>query len=248
MKDQLSISVAIAVYNGEKYITEQLESILCQLEENDEIVISYNESIDNTFFILMQFVKRDSRIKVFKCDEKGIISNFENAIAHSTGDIICLSDQDDVWMSDKRKTIVDKFKDDEVVALLHDCDYYDSKFNVIIRSAYDRGVKNGTLYNILKNSYQGSCMAFRSCLKNVILPIPRNIAMHDQWIGIISNLKGTLLIVNNKLIKYRRHDDVMSPDDERLPILKKIRFIFSISYELVKRIWVSKQWREKNDK
>lgn len=236
MSKELSMSVAIAAYNGEKYISEQLDSILSQLSIEDEIIVSYNESTDNTLSILMDYTKQDSRIRVLRCEEKGIIPNFENAIAHTTKDIICLSDQDDVWVNNKRDTILKCFQDKDVIAVLHDCDYYDSNFEHVIRSAFDRGVRNGTIYNILKNSYQGSCMAFRCCLKKTILPIPRNIAMHDQWIGIIADMTGSLLIINNKLIKYRRHDDVMSPDDKRLPITKKLYFIFCITYELIKRM------------
>ena len=92
----LKISVCIASYNGEKYIKEQLNSILCQLEERDEVIISDDSSTDNTVQIIESF--KDKRIKIFREQKfKSPIYNFENAISKATGDIIFLSDQDDIW-------------------------------------------------------------------------------------------------------------------------------------------------------
>lgn len=230
-----SVSVAIAVYNGEKYIQDQIDSILVQLESSDELVISYNESNDNTNKILQDNAKRDCRIKVYTCQEKGIIANFENAIRLCSGDIIFLADQDDVWMKNKISVVKNIFLDQDVVAIMHNCDYYNENLSSVSAEAYDRGVKNGTIRNILRNSYQGSCMAFKKELLKAILPIPRNIAMHDQWIGIIANIVGKEIIINDKLIKYRRHENVMSPDETRVPIDKKIKYIINISVMLYKR-------------
>ena len=93
------ISVCIATYNGEKYIKEQLDSILPQLKKLDEIIISDDKSKDKTLKIIKTL--NDSRIKIFTNPKKGLISNFENAITKSSGDYIFLSDQDDIWHENK---------------------------------------------------------------------------------------------------------------------------------------------------
>ena len=90
------ISVCIATYNGERYIREQLDSILSQLSLDDEVIISDDGSKDSTIEIISSYL--DSRIKVFKNNGKhGYVGNFENALNHSSGDFIFLSDQDDIW-------------------------------------------------------------------------------------------------------------------------------------------------------
>ena len=99
--DEKRISVAMAVYNGERYIAQQIDSILRQLGINDELVISYNNSSDNTWNVITKYSEIDNRVKCFKCEEVGVIANFENAIYNCSGEIICLSDQDDLWAETK---------------------------------------------------------------------------------------------------------------------------------------------------
>jgi len=98
------ISVAIATYNGEKFIQRQLQSILEQLDENAEIIISDDGSSDNTLTVIKNF--NDKRITVLRNPEKGLIKNFENALKHTTGNIIFLADQDDVWVKGKVTTMI----------------------------------------------------------------------------------------------------------------------------------------------
>lgn len=231
-----TVSVALAAYNGERYIGEQLESILMQLDEKDEVVVSLNDSNDKTKQILDDYQRRDSRIKIYECKEKGIIPNFENAIRHSKNEIVFLSDQDDVWEKDKIRVVLKSFdRDKEVMAVMHDCFYYDSNLKTILGSAYQRKVYDSTFLNIIRNSFQGSCMAFRRRIIDAVCPIPRNIAMHDQWIGIVAKKIGKIDIIPDKLIKYRRHENVMSPDDKRVGMALKIKYIIAISVSLVKR-------------
>ena len=90
-------SVAMAYYNGAKYIDEQIRSILANMEDADELIISVDDASDGSETILQNWAQNDPRIRIIKGPGKGVVKNFENAIKHCRGDIIFLSDQDDVW-------------------------------------------------------------------------------------------------------------------------------------------------------
>src|SRR5690606_26359089 len=98
MREQ-KISVCMATYNGENHIEEQLESILKQLKDNDEVIISDDGYSDKTIELIKGF--NDPRIKLFLNSFRNIILNFEFALSKATGDFIFLSDQDDIWYDNK---------------------------------------------------------------------------------------------------------------------------------------------------
>lgn len=231
-----SVSVALAAYNGEAYIKEQLMSILGQLSASDEILISLNPSTDHTKDVISSF--HDPRIHVHTCKEKGIIANFENAIRHCQNDIIFLCDQDDVWMQNKVSEMLKCFTDDVVLAE-HDCLYTDEALHETGQTLFHKlHPCTGFLRNYVQNSYQGSCMAFRKELVKYICPIPRDIAMHDQWIGLIAEKKGNIVFLDEPLMLYRRHSGTGSADDH-IPFMKKIEYMIRLLkpyHERVRRI------------
>ncbi|MCD7893155.1 MAG: glycosyltransferase family 2 protein [Erysipelotrichaceae bacterium] len=234
--DNNFISVAMAVYNGEKYINEQIQSILCQLSDNDELIISINDSTDNTLKVLNELYSNDKRIKIYFCEEKGVISNFENAISKCNGKYIFLSDQDDIWQENKVIEMMRYLTKADNILVLHNTEIVDSNLNLLNKSLFlEAKAKRGVFKNIIKNSYQGCCMAFNASLKKYILPIPRNIAMHDQWIGIIAEIYGTVYLLDEKLILYRRHEDNVTTG--RINVIKKIYYIFILVSSLIKRFF-----------
>jgi glycosyltransferase involved in cell wall biosynthesis len=203
----MKISVAMATYNGKKYVADQLDSILKQLNPEDEIIISDDSSNDGTFELLKSYQQKDKRISVYTNKNKGIISNFENAITNCNNEIIFLSDQDDIWLDNKVEIIKECFFDEKVTLVLSDCYVTDGELNIINDSFFEiRKTRIGIINNIIKNSYIGCAMAFRKELKSVILPIPEEIPMHDSWIGILAEMYGKVLIIPDKLFYYRRHD------------------------------------------
>lgn len=210
MKRDYAISVAMATYNGEKYIKEQLDSILKQLKERDEVVISDDGSSDNTLSIVESY--KDKRIKVIDGPKKGVKQNFANAIENCTKKYIFLADQDDIWENSKVEKVLDTFEREKCICVVHDCVAFDSDTNkIVLDSFYDfRKSKSGICKNIWKNSYIGCCMAFDSIIKEKILPIPDNIEMHDQWIGILAEKCGKSVFVRDKLLRYRRHENNVS--------------------------------------
>ncbi len=236
MKRDYSISVAMATYNGEEFIKKQIDSIIVQLNPDDEIIISDDGSTDHTISIVKSY--KDKRIKVIAGPKKGVKQNFANAIEHCKGKYIFLSDQDDIWMPNKVRTVLNTFEEKKCVCVVHDCIVFDSnKKEILYNSFFEyRNSGSGIIKNIIKNTYIGCCMTIDSNLKKYILPIPNNIEMHDQWIGLISEKNGKSLFIDDKLIQYRRHNSNVTK-------MKSYSFYVMISnrakliLELLKKIW-----------
>lgn len=225
----------MAVYNGEKYISDQIKSIIVQLRENDELVISYDDSSDKTLDIIKSFADSDSRIKLFPGPNKGVIANFENAIKRCMNECIFLSDQDDIWTEDKVKCVLKEFEDNKVDLVIHDARIVDENLNQVNESFFNlRKCKKGLIKNIVKNSYIGCCMAFKSSLKKYILPFPHNIPMHDQWIGLIAEHKGNVKFLDKKLILYRRHGNNLSSSSHS-GVKQMIAWRYNIVKEYMRR-------------
>jgi len=207
-----NISVAMATYNGEKYISEQLDSILPQLAGEDELIISDDNSKDNTVEIIKGYIASDDRIKLFSNLNSGVIKNFENAIKLCKNEIVFLCDQDDVWVNNKVAVTKKYFEnDDKLMVIVSDAYVTDDKLNVIIDSFFkSRNSQKGVVRNIIKNSYLGCTMAFRQSAKPYFLPIPSNIGMHDMWIGISMEMFGETKFIAEKLVYYRRHESTVT--------------------------------------
>jgi len=201
----MKVSVAMATYNGERFIREQVDSILSQLGKDDELIVSDDGSMDKTLDILTSY--KDPRIKIFEGPRKGIKQNFGNAISKCSGDIIFLSDQDDVWMDNKVSEVLKTFEKEKCNCVVHDAIVFNSNDGVVIHPSFFewRGSRAGKWKNIWKNSYIGCCMAFKSKMNRYILPIPDNIEMHDQWIGVLCEKYGKSCFLEEKLVKYRIH-------------------------------------------
>ena len=235
MLQQLRVSVAMTTYNGEKYLKEQLDSILKNIKSNDEIIISDDGSTDKTLEILKQYESKDSRIKVYKNSKLGVKKNFEKAIEHSNGKYIFLADQDDVWAIDKVDKVLKAFNENDCSLVIHDAIVVNENLKKINDSFFSiRNSRNGILKNIYKNSYIGCCIAFKSTMKKYILPIPNNIEMHDQWIGILNDKYGKSIFLKDKLIKYRRHTANVSKM-KHYPFFRMIKNRLVFIKELSKR-------------
>lgn len=204
------ISVCIATYNGARYIREQLESILSQLGEDDEVIVSDDASTDDTVAIIESF--RDKRVRIlhhtpyaqsrFPLDKS--THNFENALREAKGDYIFLSDQDDVWLPNKVSSMLEALQTADLA--VHDCQVVDSNLQLIRPSYFDYiHVHKDVLYNIWRSSCPGCCMAFRRSVGQIALPFPPSFVAHDQWLVIVANLRGKVTIVPQPLILYRKH-------------------------------------------
>ena len=135
----------------------------------------------------------------------------EHAIRCTRGRYIFLADQDDIWMEHKVERVLEAFERKKAMVVIHDTAVFegDNPQQIEIESFFRfRGSRAGVWKNMLKNSYIGCCMAFRRELKEIILPIPNQIEMHDQWIGILGDYTaGKSFFLQEPLLLYRRHGD-----------------------------------------
>ncbi len=209
----MKVSVAMATYNGMAYLDEQLQSILCQLGEADELVISDDGSTDGTWEALQELCARDCRVKLLCGPKSGVVKNFENAIAACAGDVIFLCDQDDVWDTDKVSAVLAVFAQTDAAVVMHDARIVNAQGEELLPSFFaTRGTRTGLLKNLWKNSYIGCCMAFSRSLLPNILPFPDGIPMHDQWIGLRAQRCGGVALIPRALSSYRRHGDNATAD------------------------------------
>lgn len=238
------VSVCIATYNGEKYLKDQLRSILNQISCMDEIIISDDGSTDNTISIIESF--KDSRIHIYKnLGSHGFKNNFENGLKYCKGDVIFLSDQDDVWLSnkyDKMCSIINEY--DLVVS---DSTVTDENLNTIFPSFFQYfGSGPGILKNIIRSSYYGSCMAFNRKILDYSIPFPKTQEIgHDLWLGLIAELKGTVTFYPQPLIYYRRHENTFSSISLSLnrsnrSLIKKCYSRIVIIFEVLK--FILRKW------
>lgn len=228
-KESIKVSVCIATYNGAKYIKQQMESILWQLSKDDEIIISDDGSIDDTLKVVQDF--DDERIKVVvNRREHGYTSNFENALLHSSGDVIFLSDQDDVWDSNKLAIMVEDLKNADMV--ISDAKVVDSNLNVIFDSFWEYSSPSRSfLGNIYRFSYLGCCMAFKRAVLDKALPFPNNhkMATHDNWLCLVGLFFFRVHFENRPLLLYRRHQ---SNTSEGKLAKSKNSILYMMSYRL----------------
>lgn len=222
----MKISVCLATYNGEKFLKEQLDSILTQLKSDDELIISDDGSRDRTLEIISNY--SDERIRIFSNENKhGVVFNFENAIKKSSGDIIFLCDQDDIWFPNKVKLVTQELEKYDFV--VHNALLVDEKGKSLNQDFFSyRKTCYGYWANLWKMGYPGCCMAFKKkCLKS-ILPFPKNLLWHDIWIAAILHAKYKGKLITDCLIKFRRHGNNTSPTTQK----SHYSFYFRLKYRL----------------
>ena len=197
------ISVCIATRNGSRYVGEQLSSVLIQLGPSDEVIVSDDASSDNTLQIVEAF--NDPRIRIIRREHSlGIVENFEASLRASKGDLIFLADQDDVWLPGKVETLSKHLRYNDLV--ISDCQLVNNSLTPL-ESTSKRKLRQhkGLLRNLIKNSYMGCCMAFNRNVLEKALPFPKDIPMHDVWIGLVAEMYFRIAIIPDKLVLHRRH-------------------------------------------
>ena len=199
-----TISIAIATYNGEKYLAEQLDSILQQTYPASEIIIIDDCSSDNTVDILQKYANQYPQIKLHQNEANlGACLSFAKAIRLCNGDYIALADQDDVWLPKKLTTLLDNIGDS---LLIHsDAFIVDENLN-ILANTFSKGVMNQTNFidYLFANNVTGCTCMFTRALISESFPMPE-FYMHDHYLAIAASYLGTIKYHTQPLIYYRQH-------------------------------------------
>lgn len=225
----MKITVCMAVYNGQDFISEQLDSIVNQTLAVDEIVIVNDCSSDNTVNIISSY-SNVLNIKIINNKENvGVIKSFEKALYNARGDYIFLCDQDDVWKTNKVKLMVARLNDNKGLCISNYelIDKNTTPLNNVIKIES----KNLSIINtIIKNHYIGCSIAFNRELLDYALPFPKNIPMHDSWLGAIASYYYNVVIVEEVTLLYRRHDNNVTGTRNNITRIIKDRYNLIISF------------------
>lgn len=202
----MKVSIAMATYNGAKYIIEQLDSLASQTRLPDEVVITDDCSTDNTIHLIENFAKEAPfPIHISKNRENlGYSGNFNAALEKTTGDIVFLSDQDDVWYPKKIETVLRYASvNKDALIIMNDALLTDANLNPSSVTKIGQ-IKSG---GISINSFvMGCCCAIRRDLLDMCLPIPRQYNSHDGWLVGFAIALDSRIILNEVLQFYRRHE------------------------------------------
>lgn len=210
------IDILLATYNGEKYLKEQIDSILNQTYANIRLIISDDCSKDKTVEILKNYKNKDSRIELhIQQQNLGVVKNIEFLLNRVQSPYYMLADQDDYWMPKKVEKSLEALKTKEADLVFGDLEVVDENLNTISPSFNDYMLLTRKInkyidsykVNYLYNCVTGCTILAKKETIEYILPLPTtsNHLIHDHWIGIMVSLKGKLAYMPEKYIKYRQH-------------------------------------------
>lgn len=214
----LTISVAMCTFNGDRFLSAQLESIAGQQRVPDELVVCDDGSTDGSQQIIRQFARRFAFPVRFVVNEKnlGSTTNFEKAISLCQGTIVALADQDDVWYSHKLARMEEAFLESSaIVAVFSDADLIDDDSRPLglrlwptfsFSRPEQRQFAAGQALKVLIRHpvVTGATMAFRHEFFKLIAPIPAE-HVHDSWISFLLTACGRFKILSEPLMQYRQH-------------------------------------------
>lgn len=211
MDEKKKVSVVMCAYNGEKYIREQIDSILTQTYPIYELIIQDDGSTDSTIEIIKEYQNVDKRVKLFCNDiSLGFNNNFSMAFSKASGDYIASSDQDDIWRSDKIEVLLNSIGD--YTLLFHNSSlFYADPRKVICQKNPDNIIYNG-LFLLLKPFVPGHECFFRRDIMPTYLRIvekePR--ISYDTLLLLVAKSLGNIKFVNENLVFWRRHKEATS--------------------------------------
>lgn len=227
----------MAVYNGRKFLFEQVQSVLSQLEADDELIIVDDASTDAGVASLGALPGQNVRIFT-NPKNVGVLCTFERGLSLAGHGIVFLCDQDNVWLPGKRAAFVEAFeRDPAVCVVISDAQLIDGEGKVIGASFMaNRGGFDGSLLGtILRSRYLGCAMAVRRQVLKAALPIPRSVPMHDMWLGAIGTATGRVAYLPTPYLRHRRHGKNLSPDRSSSPV-RMLRWRASLLWMLICRL------------
>lgn len=238
------IDILMATYNGEKYLSEQIDSIITQTYQGWNLLIRDDGSTDRTMEIIENYQKKDARIKILK-DNKGnlgIVKNFEELLKISKAKLIMFSDQDDIWKKEKilryleRLEKIKEFKNEKI--MIHsNSNLYREKNKKLDLFISDRFLEQ-KLGNVFFNFFvQGATIMITKSLKEFILPFPKEAYIHDRYIHLLTDIFFKRIFINEPLMDYRQHENNQIGGNTNWKKLISRRYFYQKDYELIKKIY-----------
>jgi len=245
-KKKPTISIAMATYNGERFLKQQLDSIFMQSYNDFELLVCDDCSTDKTIEIIESYQNKYQNITLAQNKKRiGSVQNFERAISLCKGRYIVLSDQDDIWEPNKLHLNIKHMKIMEqkhpgLPLMVHSDLSMIDEYNGLLHSSYFKFRnyqlnKEKDLGTILGPcGVMGNTIIMNQKLKNIILPFPQLLAVHDYWIALINELYGKRITLNQPLVRYRIHKQNLSNSTAYLKInfFKKFKRSFSLNFPL----------------
>ncbi|WP_278694742.1 glycosyltransferase [Prevotella nigrescens] len=207
-----SVSIVLCTYNGAKYLSEQLDSILAQTYPLHEIIIQDDNSTDETVDIIHEYARKYSFIKFFKNNsEHGVNGNFLSAMQRATGDYIAISDQDDIWETDKIENQMNSIGKNLL------CSGFSCPFSTDGSFAYfDHRKRNVNVVRMCFLGLPGHTLLFRRELVNMLPPLEHSIykySMYDAALSITAAAHKSIVFIDKILVNFRRHSAATTYND-----------------------------------
>lgn len=221
------ISIAMATYNGERYLAEQLASFASQTLLPDELVVCDDGSSDATWEILTRFSESAPfTVRLFRNEVNlGCARNFARVLELAQGEIIFLSDQDDYWFPEKLQAVIAVFESsDEIWVVTNDQELADARLRpsgITTFGQFDAARYSGSYFSV------ACCTAIRASMKSIYLPLPDGVVSHDGWLHDLGEFLGVRQCLLKVLQYHRRHD--RNTSDPRFNPLVRTR--------LLRRLW-----------
>lgn len=254
------VDILLATYNGEKYIREQIDSILNQTYKEFRLLISDDGSTDGTRDILNEYKAKDDRIEIFMQEENlGVVKNFEFLLKKVEAKYYMFSDQDDIWKDEKIEKSLNKIE--EGFDLVYsDLEVVDENLNVTYESYWKlKGIyKKIKKYNnfeslYLNNFITGCTVISKKELIDSFMPLPNmsKFVLHDYWISLIISQNGKIAYIEEPLIKYRQHKNNKVGSKKKSDELKSIDEIRSLFIQVKKehfKVFIENENKFKSEK
>ena len=228
------IDILMATYNGEKYLEEQIDSIINQTYRNWNLLIRDDGSEDETLKIIENYEKKDNKGNL------GIVKNFEELLKSSNSELIMFSDQDDIWIENKLEKYIEITNSlGKKQFLIHsDAILCDINKNILKKTFISKRALKTGLENIFFNYFvQGATVLITKELKEFILPFPDEVYLHDRYIHLMTELFFERIFINESLLYYRQHANNQVGATNTLKELLNKRYFDERDYKLIKKLY-----------
>lgn len=252
------VDILLATYNGEKYLEEQINSILIQTHKDFQLIISDDCSTDNTVKIIKKI--KDKRIKLFNQKKNlGFNKNFEFLCSKATSKYVMIADQDDVWMKDKVAKMLEKIEDKETSLVYCDMKVVDADLNQIYPSFHEHTKKSKQCQNYndfellkIENVISGSSIITKlDVIRNAMPFVCNKAIIYDYWLSLIASQYGRICYLDEALQLYRQHENnsVGAGNNKKIPEFNQYRdHVIDYKYLQYKTLYENKERFEKNSK